>query len=95
MTDQILFELGLIRIFAENLQSEDYKKSLANRKSIYPFIHNMTAFLIDLVNSQIDDIAQEASLRYQLFQKCEDDWKVLCKALEDCEKLFSIEWGEM
>ncbi len=64
MTDQILFELGLIKIFAEKLQSQDYKKSLATRKSIYPFIHNMTAFLIDLVNSQMDDVVQEASLRY-------------------------------
>ena len=55
----------------------------------------MTAFLIELVSSQNGDLTSEDSLRYQLFQKCEDDWKVLCKALEDCEKFFSNDWGEM
>lgn len=52
LLEKILFDLKLIEFFAQRLQSKDYLQSISIRTNIYPFIHNMTAFLIDLISQQ-------------------------------------------
>lgn len=47
MADRLLFDLKLIETFAGKINSDDYKKSIGIRKSIYPFIHNLTAYILE------------------------------------------------
>lgn len=47
LADKLLFEHKLLSKFAAKLRHEDYNKSIAARISIYPFIHNMTAYLME------------------------------------------------
>jgi hypothetical protein len=61
MDRKILFDLNLIDSFGQKLSNADYKESLANRKSIYPFIHNLTSFLQSLVEN-----ADKAHLKEKL-----------------------------
>ena len=88
LSRNILLDLKLIEIFATKLSHSDYQKPLAVRKNIYPFIHNLTSFLIELGN-------KNPEMHKFLNQECQPYWTALYKSLEDCEKLFNIEWGEM
>lgn len=92
LSDKLLFDHGLISYFAQLLQKDEYKESFATRKNIFPFIHNLTAFIIDFINQQH---SRGESLRIKLQSKCKNDWNVLIMALEDCEKIFAVEWGQM
>jgi len=60
--------------------------SLADRKSIYPFIHNLTSFLQSFVE-QVD----KAHLKQQLVEL--QSWVMLQKSLQECENMLKIEWG--
>lgn len=47
MAERMVGDLKLIEFFATKLSHSDYKESLAKRKNIYPFIHNITSFLLN------------------------------------------------
>jgi hypothetical protein len=78
MAEHLVGDLKLIEFFATKLSHSDYQESLAKRKNIYPFIHNITSFLMNY---------EKPSLIERL-EKCQPHWTALQKSLEDCEKLF-------
>jgi hypothetical protein len=47
----VLFDLGLLKQFAEKLNHDDNKVRRAVKKDIYPFIHNLTAFILEICNT--------------------------------------------
>ena len=45
LAHKILFDLKLLEQFAKRIEHPDNKVSRACKKDIYPFIHNLTAYL--------------------------------------------------
>lgn len=52
--NKILFDLKLLEQFANKLNSEENKVSRAVKKDIYPFIHNLTAFILGICDSDVE-----------------------------------------
>ena len=52
MAHRLLFDLKLIETFAGKINSDEYKQSIATRKCIYPFIHNLTAYILEFEFAQ-------------------------------------------
>ena len=51
LVNKILFDLKLLEQFANKLNSEENKVSRAVKKDIFPFIHNLTEFILAICNS--------------------------------------------
>ena len=49
LANKILFDLKLLEQFAARIEHPDNQVSRACKKDIYPFIHNMTAYLEEIV----------------------------------------------
>lgn len=90
LSGTLLFECGLLKYFSSCLTSKDYKKQLSIRKDIYPFIHNLTAFIMNMF-SQGGEKAIKITERIE--KECAEEWQVLTKALQDCELVFAVQWG--
>lgn len=98
MADKLLFDLKLLTTFASKLRSADYQKSIAQRKSIYPFIHNLTAYILEFTQNEqqmVPLVPPEAQLLARIQAKCPEDWRTLVDAFAESEELIGIEWGQM
>lgn len=83
--NKILFDLKLLEQFANKLNSEENKVSRAVKKDIYPFIHNLTAFILGICDS---DLELEKRLSRQTY------WSTLKDQLIISQRIFDVQWGD-
>ena len=81
----MLFDLGLLKQFAEKLEHDENKVQRAVKKDIYPFIHNLTAFILEVCHT---DHELEEKLSKQAF------WNTLKDQLLISQRIFDVQWGE-
>jgi hypothetical protein len=73
MRDKLLFELKLIKVFSQKLETDDYFKGQTVRKAIYPFIHKITEMIIIQSGKHEDLNSKLMSAEFV------DHWKVLLR----------------
>lgn len=85
LVNKILFDLKLLEQFANKLNSEENKVSRAVKKDIFPFIHNLTEFILSICNSNLE---LEKKLSRQAY------WGTLKDQLIISTRIFDVQWGE-
>lgn len=87
---KVLLDEGLISYSTSQLKAENYRQSIAQRRSIYPYIHNLTSFLDEYLEQPE---AQE--LKKEIENRVLEDWNYNKQSYLQTEKVFEIEWGQM